>query len=492
MPRFSLDATTLRKQLEPLVNNWHRQTVSTPASKDRAPSQSFGHLDVTDVILGAPIALPPSSNSGPITFDLHAKLSFEHTLNLEGTKYIPRPYQIEGANFLHARKRAFLTDKPGLGKTLVSAMAADPPVIIFAPTYLTFHWFNFLREVLPHDDVVLATGPKTTKEAAIARHAKWTICNVEMLREYTFDAEFYSTLIIDEAHHLRGHDSQQSKGAVILANKIPRVYLLTATPIFNKPDDLYGQLRLVDRERFHSYWKFCQDYCVSIQMPFGSKVVKGRPNLRPTFESYNLGRTYQDVAMQLPDLAEDILKIDPPPEFKKLYKTLKEQYFIPGQDIYDNALEVLQALRRLTAPQKLKVAVSLLADTEALSGSVIFCYYKDTAYKLGELLDVPVITGDMSPKERLRVAKDNQCIIATISSMSEGVDLSHLHTVIFFELDYVPGVIYQALSRVRRHGNTNLVKVYYIMVENTVDEILYNTDKTRASNINAIIRQCLE
>lgn len=79
MPRFTLDATTLRKQLEPLVNNWHRQTVSMPASKETKPSQSFGRLDVTDVILGQPTWSESIEALVQRTNDPH-ELLFKHTL----------------------------------------------------------------------------------------------------------------------------------------------------------------------------------------------------------------------------------------------------------------------------------------------------------------------------------------------------------------------------------------------------------------------------
>lgn len=415
-----------------------------------------------------------------------------YLIDLSGTKYKIRDYQVQGIEFLRSRKKAFLTDKPGLGKTLQAALAAKPPVIIFCPTYLTYNWLNFLNEVaVPCGfTVVHATGPRERRQSLINTGADFLICNIEMLRDYEFPNSF-TTLIIDEAHHLRGHNSQQSLKAVALSNSAEYIFLLTATPVMNRPDDLYAQLRLLDRDNFHSYYQFTQRYCTQVQMPFGPKVVGARASLKPAFERYNLGRTYKDVQMQLPDLVTDVIRVDPPEEFTKIYNKLKYQYYIPGKEVYENALEVLQALRKLTAPQKLKPLLSLLTDTEALSGTVIFSWYKETAEAVASLLEIPCVTGDLPPKERYAIAKSGQCISATISSMSEGVDLSHLHTVIFFELHYVPGQHFQALSRVRRAGGGDMVKVYYLLVKNTIDEVLYNVDSHRTVTINSIVRECL-
>lgn len=385
--------------------------------------------------------------------------------------------------------------------TLCAAVAAKLPVIIFCPTYLTYHWYNFLKEVAApapnNHSIAMCAGTRAQRMKVLGdKGADWTISNIEMLRDEdyrdVFQARDLNTLIIDEAHHIRGHDSQQSLGAMRLSLRAEHVFLLTATPIFNKPDDLYAQLRLIDHDAFHSYWSFVNTYTKFVDMPFGRKILGARPNLRPTFEKYNLGRTYQDVAMQLPDLISDTILIDPPDNFKALYRTLRDSYFIPGKEVYENALEVLQALRKVTGPQKLKPLLSMLTDTDALTGTVIFSYYKETARQVAELLDIPCITGDIAPKERLAIAKSATCISATIDSMSEGVDLSHLHTVVFFELDYVPGKLFQALSRVRRHGGADVVKVYYLVVKNTIDEILSKIDEHRTVTINSIVRECLE
>lgn len=478
--RFSLNLDDLMSALPSSVSPLVEQIESTPSVLTNEQLAELAQaLDPATLASSALPAVPHD---------------FTGYLDLANTRYKPRDYQLEGVKFLLDRKRAFLTDKPGLGKTLQAALAAKPPVLIFAPTYLTYNWYNFLKEVIPASATLkLVSGSKLQRLTALVDNpTDWTICNVEMLRDYKFEQE-YHTLIIDEAHHLRGRNSQQTLGALDLGQRVENVYLLTATPILNRPDDLYSQLRMIDPKNFSSYWQFINAHCKVVQEPFGPKVLGARPSLKPTFERYNLGRTYSDVEMELPDLVSDVITIEPPDDFKKLYRNLRDSYYVPGRELYENALEVLQALRKLTAPQKLKPLLSLLTDTDALAGTVIFSWYKETARNIAELLEIPCVTGDMSPKERLAVAKSAPCISATISSMSEGVDLSHLHTIVFFELDYVPGTLYQALSRVRRHGGDHkVVNAYYLVVKNTIDEILYKLDDSRKRTINSIVREALE
>src|SRR5437870_8976612 len=69
-----------------------------------------------------------------------------------------RPYQEEGARFLFNRKRAMITDAPGLGKTPQAAFASEPPVLIVCPTYLTKQWSEWLTTHIPTRSVLLARG----------------------------------------------------------------------------------------------------------------------------------------------------------------------------------------------------------------------------------------------------------------------------------------------------------------------------------------------
>ncbi|HSW91611.1 MAG TPA: hypothetical protein VLG09_03130, partial [Candidatus Saccharimonadales bacterium] len=66
-----------------------------------------------------------------------------------------------------------------------------------------------------------------------------------------------------------------------------------------------------------------------------------------------------------------------------------------------------------------------------------------------------------------------------------------LQNVVFFELDHVPGRLFQALSRVRRFGGHDVVRVIYLIVKNTIDEVIYKIDEHRTATINEIVKEAL-
>lgn len=405
---------------------------------------------------------------------------------------IPRRYQEEGISFLKSHKRAMLADAPGLGKTLQASMAAVKPVLIAAPTYLTEQWYDFIREQFPKDSVKIAQGTYHNKMVALAHRADWTIVNIEMLRSYTMPK--VTTFIIDESHHVRGRDSQQSLGALRVAVNADYIYLLTATPICNEPDDLYMQFQLISPEDFPSYYKFIEQYCNVYSTPWGNKV-RGAKDPKRLFElmsKYGISRGYKDVGLELPPLIENRIMVKPTNEFMKTYKKLKESYNLDGMQM-NSIAEAMQTLRRMTAcKEKTDALMGVVEDQTAKESAVVFCWYKSSAEHLGKLLKAPVITGDTAAKDRRIIANKSHIVVATLASLSEGVDLSSHKVCIFFEEDYTPGIMYQALSRVRRHSADNRpVRSYTIMVKGTVDETVHSAVTERISNVREILRRAL-
>lgn len=442
-----------------------------------AQARTISELELT------PVFQPPSAVTQAEELDLTVT-----------PPYKLRKYQLEGIQYLREKGRAFLCDKPGLGKTPQAACAATVPCLIAAPTYLTWHWYAFLRSCGVTSVINAAEGTREQRNAALATKADWHIVNIEMMRSYVFKQD-YETFIVDEAHHLRGRNSQQTQGAKDMAMKTPRLFLLTATPAYTNPDDVWSQLNLIDWKGFSSYWGFVRQFCNVIDTPYGPKikgVQKGsKLKLRDTFNRYALTRTYGDVGMQLPPVLDNVITVPMTDEFKTKYKGIKDYYTgMDGKEL-ESVAAAMHAMRRSTLPLKVKALASLMQDTDALTGTLILSWYKESAKMIGELFGCPVIDGDMPPQERYETVKNDQLISATLASLSEGVDASHLHTVIYMELDYVPGRLYQSLKRVHRWGQKGPVNVYYINVAGSIDEIIFAVKEARTVTINDIVREAL-
>jgi superfamily II DNA or RNA helicase len=412
-----------------------------------------------------------------------------------------RPYQEQAIEFLRKKKKALLFDQPGLGKTVEAILAAQgqTPVLIAAPSYWLDNWYSTIYNHISRD-VVIADGTRQRRLEALNSSSPYKIINHDMFRTYELPPA--NTLIVDESHQFRGRKAARTQSVFTYSARTPNVYLLSATPIYKDADDLWPQLHMIDPRTFSSYWKFVSEFCVQAQTPFGIKIIgtKNRAALVDILNEYGLGRTYDDVQMQLPPLIETTLITEFTPEQRRMYDKLRRNYIL--DDItFDSAPQVLHLLRKLTVtPEKLDALSNLTEEiinsqlpTEHHNQIVIFCWYKETAEILSNYLPATQITGDTEPHLRAQLATNSKLpIVATLASMSEGVDLSFARYAIFFEEDYTPGRMYQALSRVRRATSEHdSVFAYYMHVKQSVDEVIHATIHRRETSIRNIVMEAL-
>lgn len=445
---------------------------------------------------------------GDLPADLHlpdnvaelftAPVEAPDTLDAQKSNLTLRKYQIEGINKLRELKKALLWDAPGLGKTVQALEAAEKPILVAAPTYLTEQWYDVVINQFPDYTVRYANGSRSNKEDALADDsADVTIINIEMLRppHITTTGRMtgfriprrFKTLIIDEAHHIRNREAAQSKGAYSLAQSCERVLLLSATPMYKSVEDIFYLLHILDPKEFSSYWKFMQEFAY---MDNYSKVLKVRnpAKLRELMSRYGIGRSYADVKLELPPLIRNDVAIRADDAFMKQYREIKRTFVFNDKDI-QSMMEAAHLLRRLTAKAKLQHALEIMDD---MGEGILFCWYKSTANAIATLLNLPCIDGDTPPDERKKIAKDSKFMVATIAALSEGVDLSHLNNVIFFETDWVPGKLHQALSRVRRlRPSLDPVRVTFIYVKDTIDEIVFASAMGRNMSIREVMKAAL-
>jgi superfamily II DNA or RNA helicase len=425
-----------------------------------------------------------------------------------------RPYQINGVTYLREHKKAILGDAPGLGKTFQALEAATLPAAITCPLSLVGQWEDFIRDQYPDDSVHIAAYGDVIKrhEAMEAFKAdpkdnKWLIVNHDALR--TFFLPDVQTVIADEMHHFRNREAKRSIGFKRLAARTPNVFGLTATPIFKDVGDIYHLLHVLDPQRWGSYWSFLATYAVTDQSRYGTKIVRAKSpaKLERDTQEFMLARTYKDVGLELPQRIDKQVVLTLEPEARKRYDMLRDYYRLELENDetgeaknYFNAGAVLHALRQLTVTkEKIEAVKQIIDDTPGDEPVIVFCWYRETAKVVAKALDAAEITGALKPEDRrdlARGAEGQRVRVATMESLSEGVDLSDFRTVVYVEETYVPGQQYQSMSRVIRHrtseGEATPVVVYWVRYKNTVDAVVHDTARSRIDgNAMTVLREAL-
>lgn len=319
-------------------------------------------------------------------------------------------------------------------------------------------------------------------------------------------------LIIDESHHFASVKSQQYAGAYQLAvstqsrKAAERVVLLSATPAWREQDDLYAQLRLLDPRKFSSYWSFVKRYCILDETDFGAKVVGGHAKrIAKLLEGYAITRDYADpdVQIAIPELIEEEVWTTLSDAGLRAY-TKQEAKLVRERKAGFGVGSGISDFSSITAHDKNK-----LADLDEVISSVdghfvIFCWYVETAKMLGRLYDLPVFTGKAEPVRirdevvkvnrytRSEVLKTAGSCIATIGCIQEGVDLSHLRTMVFYETDFTLGAMDQVRSRLKRwraDSSTDPIRCVYVLAASSVDEVAFERSQGRGATEREVMEE---
>lgn len=434
-----------------------------------------------------------------------------------------RDYQIEAVERLRKNKRMMLLDAPGLGKTPQAMFAAEGETLITAPALLISQWRDWILGedeeslirnngvVIPNihhsDSVALVTGTPSERAKALDSGAYWTIISQESLSgtldDWLSKQTRWQTFIIDESHHLKSHNGKRARTAVKIAKNCEYVYELTATPIRNQIDDLFMQFRILQPDVFTSYWRFVNTFCVAEQGYFGVQILGPKKSMQAELtnilDMMSIGRTYEDAKRELPPILPKYLKIDLPKSIREAYDEAINYWRLEDTEdrlTFTNAMQVYHLLRQFcTGSFKADAISEILEDTPTDIKSVIFSWYRETAESIAKELGIEPVTGKISAVERRVLAKSQQVTSATISSLTEGVDLSAARNVIFAEEDYTPGANYQAISRVRRErqheSNDEPIVVTYVHCRNTIDEVIHRTAMGRGATAKEVVKSTL-
>lgn len=194
---------------------------------------------------------------------------------LGGCRAQPIAHQLHIAREVADRSapRVLLADEVGLGKTIEAGLVIHRQlltgrasrVLILVPENLQHQWlvemrrrFNLQVALFDAERFIESDASNPFEDAQLALVALEWLVDDEKAQDALFAAG-WDLMVVDEAHHLVWHEDQVSVeyGLVEqLAQVIPGVLLLTATPEQLGQDSHFARLRLLDPNRFHDLAAF--------------------------------------------------------------------------------------------------------------------------------------------------------------------------------------------------------------------------------------------
>jgi len=227
------------------------------------------------------------------------------------------------------------------------------PILITCPTFLTRNWSTEIHRLYPEAtiSVVEGAGYTTRYEAlmadvdiVISGYYTWSATNKDGSYKYPeISKRSWSAMVFDEAHRLRGHQSNGTKHVFQMRNaKTPNlntpIYFLTGTPFVRDGSDFYTAFHLYDKKRFSSYWRFVEDRCIVTKTPWKTDVGNIKRSYQDEFRKelaeFSLRRTTADIP-QLADLEyiETEYLVTMPKSVLKMMQTMKKEYILEHPDL---------------------------------------------------------------------------------------------------------------------------------------------------------------
>jgi SWI/SNF-related matrix-associated actin-dependent regulator 1 of chromatin subfamily A len=219
-------------------------------------------------------------------------------------------HQRTGIAFLLSRRRAILADDMGLGKPRQAVIALresvpEGPYLVVCPAAVKLNWRREIQMVEPDADVHVVASAADFE----AGH-RWTVVTYDLLGrcEAAALAVDWAGVVVDEAHYIKNR-SQRAARVLRLLGAGPKAtgpgkagYLLTGTPMANRPRDLFQLLQAVRHPLANSFYAFAQRYCAAYDNGYGLDA-RGASNLEELAQlvaGVMLRRT-KDEALDLPE-----------------------------------------------------------------------------------------------------------------------------------------------------------------------------------------------
>jgi SWI/SNF-related matrix-associated actin-dependent regulator of chromatin subfamily A-like protein 1 len=551
--------------------------------------RSFAGLGFT-LTQAAITAIDGLVNKAQANMEMSKAEHCDEQIDLTGFLKTPRTFQNTGIAYGIKNERTFIADAMGLGKTIqalgiIHALKTTRNMVI-CPASLKVNWGVEAASCLPGAGRVFFSPRKTTfqhfKEgvhvateypysaapmfapdflvvvcdsktpADLVARCNLGVVNYDLLSEGKDKEakgkkciltplaaglrEGAQLLICDESHYAKNDDAQRTMAARQLAQGIKYRYLLTGTPIVNRPMELPSQLDILDRlADFGGSWKFKQRYCGAKQIPIGrgrsAWDFSGAANLTELNDRLRaacyIRRTKEQVLTELPPKTYETLSLDLTnrAEYVKAEKNLigyvKEVAFMAEKERLeaegdpdaeakakehadDKATKAARAqiltgigiLRKLCAHGKVAAIKQWVADfMEGEEKLVIFAHHVEVQKELLAALAtygaVSVAGSDSGQTRSQNVARfqgdaEVRIIVCSLEAAAEGITLTASSTVLFVEQPWTPGKKLQAEDRCHRIGQKDNVTIYDTIAPQSFDEDLQALLREKSEVVQAV------
>ena len=470
--------------------------------------------------------------------------------------------QKDGIEFLLKNKKCILADGMGMGKTRQAVIAAmetgAKKILIICPASLKSTWkreilvYNDESEVsvingsewntnsrftvvnydildnfykiptdIVYEDVLNEKGEKV-KQPVMVKASNGTLVPKtrkstkkekikECLQQSPLFLENFGCIIIDEAHKLSNNTSIRYKviSDFLKRSKIPYVFLLTGTPLTNRPMNLYHILKLIDAEVTRDYQYYVEHYCDgrTMRLKSGKEITLsgGATNLDELKEK--IKHIYiRRLLSEMSDMVEKSIETryyDLSDAQMKRYEELWEEYVSAQQEQgNDDSEDYRQLVEGILVRQYL--AKEMIANTTQLVDEkiedgekvIIICTFTEEINELKKYYGnkCVVYDGKMTLKQKDKAESEFmnnpkiKVFIGQIIACSVGLTLTAAHTLVFNSYSFSSAENKQAEDRIYRLNQTEDVVCIYQLFNDSISQRMFDLVTRKQIISNSVIK----
>lgn len=310
---------------------------------------------------------------------------------------------------------------------------------------------------------------------------------------------------------MKNAQAKRTTASLPIIKKAQYAILLTGTPALSRPIELFKQLEALYPTVYRKVYEYGEQYCKG--GVFGT--YQGASNHE---ELHNLmkatvmiRRLKKDVLYQLPmkrrqqvflELAEK--------DMKRISCLFCELEVVKGKITMCKSEEEVKSLKLVqknlinkiytdSAEAKIPAVLDYLGTiVEADCKFLIFAHHQPMIEAIHQfLLKKKVgcirIDGTTPASSRQALVNDFQekdaikAAVLSIKAGGVGLTLTAASTVIFAELSWTPGDLIQAEDRAHRIGQVSSVNIYYLLANDTVDDIIWDVVQNKLENLGQML-----
>lgn len=462
--------------------------------------------------------------------------------------------QKEGVKFLLSNKKCILADGMGAGKTVQSIVASIctnvDKILIICPASVKSTWKRELMYYVDEKDITIVNGSnwgETTKftiinydildnfytvptenvmEEVVTKDENNNIVTKivtktkkstkkavieECMKNSRLFQEKFGCVIVDEVHRMVNNKSirYQVIDDLFKRTRPPFRFLLSGTPMTNKPMNLYYILKLIDAEVTNDYQFYVKRYCGGKEMKLrtGKKILIANDATNLDELKEKIKHIYiRRLLSQMTDMVKkniEVKEYDLNEKQTARYNELWDEYVKAQEEKGNNDSEtyrqlvegtlVRQYLAKEMIPNTIHLAEEIIDNDEKV---IISCTYTEEVNELKKYFGkiAVVYDGKMTSKQKDKSEYEFmnnpkiKVFIGQIDSASVGLTLTAATKLIFNSFSFSSHVLKQMEDRIYRLTQTKDVTCYYQVFTDSVSQHVYNTVLKKELMANSIIK----